>query len=137
MNTFLSPSNITTGQLATKFGEGILGKVGYFYKHVTANNGGNLEPRNVGKLVRVTGYRREQGTMVFTFTTPARVSDFTRCPDVKFAAYIDQDEANEVFKARCESYREVYKVYNTASFTEDAGLKAVALAAMEGLLSIH
>lgn len=134
MNTFVSPSNITTGQLATRFGEGILGKVGYFYKHVTADNGGNLEPRNVGKLVRVTGYRREQGTMVFTFTTTARVSDFTRCPDVKFAAYTDQEEANEVFKARCEAYREVYKAYNKASFTENVEGKAVALAALEALL---
>ena len=129
---FISPENITTGQSAEKMGSKIIGKVGYFYAKT-----GVIEPRVDGKLVKVTGFYRQSGRMVFTFSTPASVSGgFTSAPDVRFAAYTDQDEAAEVFDARYESYAELYKTYNTYSFRGDKENAALTLAALNGLLEI-
>lgn len=127
---FISPENLTTGQAAEKMGSAIIGKVGYFY----AKNG-VIEPRVAGKLVKVTGFYRQSGRMVFTFSSPASVTGgFTTAPDVRFAAYADQDEANEVFAARSEAYADLYKTYNTYSFRGDKEAAAYARAAYEALL---
>lgn len=127
---FISPENITTGQAAEKMGSSIIGKVGYFY----AKNG-VIEPRVAGKLVKVTGFYRQSGKMVFTFSTPASVTGgFTTAPDVRFAAYADQDEAADVFAARYAAYADLYKTYNTYSFRGDKENAALTSAALDGLL---
>lgn len=133
--TTFTPGNITTGQPAEQYGSDIIGKVGYFYAD-RVRGGSPLEPRVAGKLVKVTGFFRQHGNMVFTFSTPGSLSDFTRATKVKFAAYTDQEDAAAVFAGRAAAYTDVYKAYNAASARGDKEAQAYALAALEALVTL-
>lgn len=133
--TTFAHGNITAGQLATRYGSDIIGKVGFFYK--VGTEGGALHPMYYRRLVKVTGFYMDRGVNVFTFSDVASVTGgFIRLEGVKFAAYNDQLNAEAVFGTRRRLHTEIYKTYNKASFSHDEEGKAYAAAALEGLMTV-
>lgn len=125
--------NISTGKLAARYGRSIIGLVGEFYKQTPA--GGSLEPKNVKRLVQVTGMYNDRGVTVYTFSdVTGPQGGFTRVADVKFAAYSDQEDALEVFQSRQAAYSEL--VHTRYVLTNDAAEKAAIHATARELITV-